>query len=54
MIFFMYVLMQFGAALDMTAVTIIRDVLMYISCLLTVVSGVQYLWSYRAVIDTNK
>ncbi|MGN0565971.1 MAG: CDP-alcohol phosphatidyltransferase family protein, partial [Candidatus Limousia pullorum] len=53
-IFLMYVLMQFGVGLDLTIVTIIRDVLMYISCALTVVSGVQYLWSYRSVIDTNK
>ena len=53
-IFLMYVLMQFGVGLDLTIVTIIRDVLMYISCGLTVVSGVQYLWSYRSVIDTNK
>lgn len=54
-IFAMHVFMQFGL-LDagVFPVQIISDILMYISCALTVISGLQYLWSYREVIDTNK
>ena len=35
-------------------ISIISDVLMYICTALTVISGVQYLWQYRSVLDCGK
>ena len=34
-------------------VQIISDILMYISCILTTVSGIKYLWDYREVLKTD-
>ena len=32
---------------------LIGEILMYIACAMTVISGAQYVWDYRSAIDTN-
>lgn len=34
-------------------IQLISDILMYISCLLTVISGAKYLWDYREIFSEN-
>lgn len=49
------VLLQFNLAFMAEFPTqLISDILMYICTLLTVISGIRYLWDYRSVINTNK
>lgn len=62
-ILLMYILVDFGIICDLGAVSesgfgfpvaIIRDVLMYITCALTVISGVKYIYDYREFINPKK
>lgn len=46
-------LMAAGIALSTTGVGIADTILIWISAALTAGSGIQYLWAYRSVIDTN-
>lgn len=63
----MQILVQFGFAHDVISplqsfmptgiqlpIGIIGDVLMYICTALTIVSGAQYMWQYRSVLDSGK
>ena len=53
-IIIMHILVDFGAVTAETfPVQIISDILMYISCILTTVSGIKYLWDYREVLKTD-
>ena len=47
-------IMALGVPLPENIVSIGSSILVWIATILTVVSGVQYLWAYRDVIDTNK
>ena len=50
----LHILVGFGAGTAETfPVQIISDILMYISCILTTVSGIKYLWDYREVLKTD-
>ena len=52
-ILIMYICADFGAlAADSPTVIIVRDALIYISCLLTVISGAKYLWDYRELLKS--
>lgn len=49
-ILLMYILVDFSVITVFNfPVEIIRDILLYICCLLTVISGVKYLWDYREI-----
>lgn len=54
-ILILHVLVGFGV-IDAAVfpVLLIGDILMYISCLLTVISGVKYLWDYREIFSEGK
>ena len=53
-IIILHILVDFGAVTAETfPVQIISDILMYISCILTTVSGIKYLWDYREVLKTD-
>ena len=53
-IIIMHILVDFGAVTaEAFPVQIISDILMYISCILTTVSGIKYLWDYREVLKTD-
>lgn len=56
-ILILQILIQFGvsAITDMGAdIQLINDILLYISMALTVLSGIQYMWQYRAVFKSAK
>lgn len=53
-IMFMHGVVALGVGLNGTFIAVTSDVLIWIATLLTAVSGGQYLYSYRGVIDTNK
>ncbi len=38
---------------DMLPIQLISDILIYISCALTVISGVKYIWDYRELLKSN-
>lgn len=48
-------LMQVFSSLipDTFPIILTGEILMYIACAMTVISGVQYMWEYRSIIDTN-
>ncbi len=47
-IIILHICVGFGAfTVDSLPVQLISDILMYISCILTVISGIKYLWDYR-------
>ena len=51
----MHILVGFGAfTMESFPVQIISDILMYISCILTAVSGIKYMWDYREVLKTDE
>ncbi|MCH5205617.1 MAG: CDP-diacylglycerol--glycerol-3-phosphate 3-phosphatidyltransferase [Oscillospiraceae bacterium] len=57
----MVVILIFGVLIDDFGIIggefpaqIVRDVLMYLSALLTVISGIKYVYDYRAYINPNK
>ncbi len=53
-IIILHILVDFGAVTaEAFPVQIISDILMYISCILTTVSGIKYLWDYREVLKTD-
>lgn len=53
-IIILHILVDFGTVTAETfPVQIISDILMYISCILTTVSGIKYLWDYREVLKTD-
>ena len=53
-IIILHILVGFGTITAETfPVQIISDILMYISCILTTVSGIKYLWDYREVLKTD-
>ena len=53
-IIIMHILVDFGAVTaEAFPVQLISDILMYISCILTTVSGIKYLWDYREVLKTD-
>lgn len=47
-------LVQVGVAIPLTILGLISGILIWIATALTVISGIQYLWSYRKYIDTKK
>lgn len=53
-IFALHILLQLEVFNNSVPIQLISDILMYISTALTVISGVQYLISYRHLIDSNK
>ncbi len=51
----MHIFEGFGVlSAEMFPIQLISDILMYISCLLTVVSGVIYAWDYREIFTETK
>lgn len=52
-IMLMYILLDFsllgGSMEALPIIHIIEDIMLYICCLLTVISGVKYLWDYREI-----
>ena len=53
-IIILHILVGFGAiTAEAFPVQLISDILMYISCILTTVSGLKYLWDYREVLKTD-
>ncbi len=53
-ILLLYILADFGAIEITPVITLIRDILMYICCGLTVISGIKYLWDYRELFNDAK
>ncbi len=53
-ILFLHILCGFNLIAEAFPVQIISDILMYISCLLTVISGIIYLWDYREIFKETK
>lgn len=47
-------IMALGVPIQENILSVGSAILVWIATILTVVSGVQYLWAYRDVIDTNK
>ncbi|MBS7396985.1 MAG: CDP-diacylglycerol--glycerol-3-phosphate 3-phosphatidyltransferase, partial [Ruminiclostridium sp.] len=44
------ILVSFGViSVEIFPVQLISDILMYISCILTAISGVKYFWDYREI-----
>ena len=53
-IIILHILVGFDAiTAEAFPVQLISDILMYISCILTTVSGLKYLWDYREVLKTD-
>ena len=53
-IIIMHILVSFGViSAEIFPVQLISDILMYISCILTAVSGIKYLWDYREVLKAD-
>ena len=49
-IIIMHILVSFGViSAEIFPVQLISDILMYISCILTAISGVKYFWDYREI-----
>ena len=49
-IIIMHILVSFGViSAEIFPVQLISDILMYISCILTAISGIKYFWDYREV-----
>lgn len=53
-VLFVHGIIAAGAVISAGAVLIIDNVLVWTAAALTAVSGAQYLWAYRSVIDTDK
>ena len=55
-IIIMHILVSFGViSAEIFPVQLISDILMYISCILTAISGVKYFWDYREIfVGENK
>ncbi len=51
---FLHGIMAVGVGLDSTVVSVIDNLLVWVAAILTLVSGIQYLWAYRSAIDTNE
>ena len=49
-IIIMHILVSFGViSAEIFPVQLISDILMYISCILTAISGIKYFWDYREI-----
>lgn len=49
-IIIMHILVSFGViSAEVFPVQLISDILMYISCILTAISGIKYFWDYREI-----
>lgn len=53
-ILFMQGVIAVGVSVSGAFVSVVSDIFIWIATILTAVSGLQYLYSYRDVIDTNK